>query len=120
MPAFDLDLPAGFRLVSYRERPDLVRPADVFNGAVWPEFMFHDATTARYWHLLDEVLLDYQLVLLDADDRIAATNNSAPLAWDGTDEGLPDGWDQQFERTAADLETGAPVNTLGALQIVVD
>jgi GNAT superfamily N-acetyltransferase len=120
MPALDVDVPPGFSLVSYRERPDLVRPAGDFNGAVWPEFMFHDAVTTANWHLLDEVFLDHQLVLLDADGRIAATNNSAPLAWDGTDTDLPDGWDHQFEQTAHDLEVGAPVNTLGALQIVVD
>lgn len=120
MPSLAVDLPSGFSLASYRERPDLVPAAGRFNGAVWPEFMLHDAITDRYWHLLDEVFLDYQLVLLDADGQIAATNNSAPLAWDGTDDGLPDGWDHQFERTAHDLEVGAAVNTLGALQIVVE
>lgn len=120
MPAFDLDLPPGFRLVSYAERPDLVSAAGRFNGAVWPEFMLQDSEADRYWHLLDEVFLDYQLVLLDAAGEIAATNNSAPIHWDGTDDGLPDGWDRQFEQTARDLAAGAPVNTLGALQIVVD
>lgn len=59
-------------------------------------------------------------MLLDADGRIAATNNIAPLAWEGTDAGLPEGWDRQFEQSASDLDAGRPVNTLGALQIVVD
>ena len=115
-----IELPAGHSLVSYAERPDLIDPAGRFNGAVWPEFMLQDSVADRHWHLLDTVFLDFQLVLLDGDGRIAATNNSAPLAWDGTDEGLPDGWDRQFEQTAHDLEAGTPINTLGALQIVVD
>jgi GNAT superfamily N-acetyltransferase len=120
MPAFDLDLPAGFSLVSYAERPDLIDPADRFNGAVWPEYMLNDQAAARNWDLLHTVFRELQLVLLDASGAIAATNNSAPLTWDGTDAGLPDGWDAQFDQTRADLEGGQPPNTLGAIQIVVD
>jgi GNAT superfamily N-acetyltransferase len=120
MPAFDLDLPPGFSLVSYVERPDLIDAADTFNGSVWPEFMLQDAEADKYWHLLDKAFAEYQLVLLDGEGAIAATNNSAPLAWDGTDEGLPDGWDRQFEQSAMELERGEPGTTLGALQIVVD
>ena len=71
---------------SYVERPDLIHAASVFNGSVWPEFMLQDSEADRYWHLLDTVLREFQLVLLDADGAIAATNNSAPLAWDGTDD----------------------------------
>jgi GNAT superfamily N-acetyltransferase len=120
MPNLDVALPAGLSLTSYAERPDLIDAADDFNGSTWPEFMLHDAVAGRNWHLLDHELAEYQLVVLDARGRIAATSNSAPLAWDGTDEGLPDGWDRQFEQTARDLEVGATVNALGALQIVVD
>jgi GNAT superfamily N-acetyltransferase len=120
VPEFDVSLPDGFRLVSHAERPDLVEATNAFNGSVWPTFMLQDAEADRYWHLLDSVFAEFQLVLLDADGRIAATSNSAPLAWDGTDEGLPDGWDRQLEQSARDLEAVASVNTLGALQIVVD
>jgi hypothetical protein len=42
-----------------------------------------------------------------------------PLAWDGTDDGLPEGWDDQVLRSVADTKTGRPVDTLGAMQIVV-
>lgn len=120
MPAFALEPPAGYTLVDYVERPDLIHAANVFNGSVWPEFMLQDSEADRYWHLLDTAFREYQLILLDGDGTIAATSNSAPLAWDGVDAHLPDGWDRQFEQTARDLEGGAAVNTLGALQIVVD
>ncbi len=120
MAELGIELPAGHRLVSYAERHDLIDAADRFNGSVWPAFMLQDSEADRYWHLLDSAFADYQLVLLDADGRLAATNNSAPLWWDGTDDGLPGGWDRQFERTASDLAAGRAVNTLGALQIVVD
>src|SRR4029077_1579441 len=49
-----------------------------------------------------------------------ATNNSAPVAWDGTDDDLPEGWDDQVERTIQNLLDGTQVDTLGAIQIVVD
>jgi GNAT superfamily N-acetyltransferase len=115
-----VELPPGHTLVSYAERPDLVEPAGEFNTVVWPEFMHHDEIVHRYWHLLDGAWPGFQLVLLDANGEIAATNNSAPIAWDGTDDGLPDGWDRQLERSAEQHAAGVPPNTLGAIQIVVD
>ena len=120
MPDLGIELPADHSLVSLVERPDLADPAGTINGSVWPEFMLHDATVHRYWHLLDEAWPEFQLVLLDGHGEIAATNNSAPIAWDGTDEGLPDGWDRQLERSAEQHEGGVPADTLGAIQIVVD
>jgi GNAT superfamily N-acetyltransferase len=115
-----IDLPVGHSLVSYAERPDLVDMAGEFNSAVWPEFMLHDETVQRYWHLLDGAWPAFQLVLLDPAGEIAATNNAAPIAWDGTDDGLPDGWDRQLERSGEQHDAGVIPDTLGAIQIVVD
>ena len=120
MPDLGVDLPAGYTLVSYAERPDLVDAAGDFNGSAWPEFMLQDETVQRYWYLLREAWPDYQLVLLDAGGAIAATNNAGPIAWDGTEPGLPDGFDRQVERSAEQHAAGIAANTLGALQIVVD
>jgi len=50
---------------------------------------------------------------------MVATNNAMPLARDGTDAGLPTGWEDQVIRSAADHDVGRPVNTMGAMQIVV-
>lgn len=113
-------LPEGHSLVSLAERPDLIRPCSRFNGSVWPTFMLQDAEADRYWHHFDEDFPAFQLALLDGAGEIAATSNSAPLVWDGTDDGLPEGWDDQVVRTVRDLLDGAPVDTLGAIQIVVD
>jgi hypothetical protein len=115
-----IEIPEGHSLVSYAERPDLVEPAGSFNGSAWPEFMHQDEIVHRYWHLLDGAWPEFQLVLLDANGEIAATNNAAPIAWDGTDDGLPDGWDRQLERSAEQHAAGATPDTLGAIQIVVD
>lgn len=111
--------PGELRLVTLAARPDLRESLSVHNAAAWPEFMFQDPVADRLWHHLDEELAAWQLLLLDADNRIVAAGNSAPLAWDGTDAGLPEGWDQQFEQTVAGMQSGVVPNTLGALQIVV-
>jgi GNAT superfamily N-acetyltransferase len=110
---------AELRLVTLADRPDLADRLDHHNGAAWPEFMLQDPVADRLWHHLDEDFAAWQLLLLDADDRIAAAGNSAPLAWDGTPDGLPAGWDEQFERTVAGLRDGTVADTLGALQVVV-
>ena len=119
MTDLGLDLPEGTRLVSLGERPDLRGPLGDHNVSVWPEFMLHSAVANRNWDQLFEVWPDYQLVLLDADDRVLAAHNSAPLAWDGTDAGLPDGWEDQFEWSVAQRRDGIEPTAVGALQIVV-
>jgi GNAT superfamily N-acetyltransferase len=110
---------AALRPVTLAERPDLLEALDAHNSAAWPEYMLHFPVAGRLWHHLEEEFAAWQLMLLDGDGRIAAAGNSAPLAWDGTDEGLPAGWDDQFERTVDGLRAGIAPNTLGAIQIVV-
>jgi GNAT superfamily N-acetyltransferase len=112
-------LPAGTHLVTLADRPDLTVPMARHNGAVWPRFMLQDPVADRLWHHLDEEFAAFQLLLLDAADTIVAAGTCAPLAWDGTDAGLPAGWDDQFIRTVDGLTRGVTPNTLGALQIVV-
>lgn len=119
MPELGLELPPGTRIVSLAEQPDLRGPMGEHNVAVWPAFMLEDAVADRHWDLLFGPWADFQLCLLDADDTILAAQNAAPLAWDGTDAGLPAGWEDQLERSARDLGDGIAPTTLGAIQIVV-
>jgi GNAT superfamily N-acetyltransferase len=113
------DGPGGLRIVTLAERPDLRDLLGDHNAAAWPEFMLQDPVAGRLWHHLAEELAAWQLMLLDSNDRIAVAGNSAPLAWDGSDAGLPAGWDEQLERSVAGLRAGHLPNTLGAIQIVV-
>jgi GNAT superfamily N-acetyltransferase len=114
-----LVLPAGHTLVAIADRPELRAELGDFNVAVWPEFMLHDAVANTLWDHLYEDFAAFQLCLLGADGRIVAGLNAAPLAWDGTDGHLPDGWDDQFRRAVDGLKAGVPPDTLGAIQIVV-
>ena len=92
---------------------------DVHNGTAWPEFMFHDQVAAENWHHLAADWPSFQGCLLEPDGAIVAAFNSAPIWWDGTDDGLPNGWDDQIERSVAEFAAGHEPNTLGAVQIVV-
>lgn len=114
-----LELPPGYRLASLAEEPDLRGVLGEHQVAVWPAFMLEDQVADRLWHHLFEEFAAFQVCLLDADGRVVAGHNSAPLAWDGTDAGLPVGWDDQFERSVADRAAGRAPTALGALQIVV-
>ena len=114
-----MSLPAGTRLVSMEERPDLREALGDHNVGVWPPFMLEGDVANRHWHHLFEDFPAYQLALVDAEDTILAGHNSAPLPWDGSESGLPTGWDEQFERSVAMLEVADPPQALGALQIVV-
>lgn len=118
--ATGLAVPEGHRIVSLAERPDLVDPSDHFNGAAWPPFMLESPIANGLFGRCFTDWPDFQFVLLDGAGAIVATNNAMPLAWDGTDEGLPAGWEDQVVRSVADRDAGREPNTLGAMQIVVD
>jgi hypothetical protein len=115
-----VDLPAGHRLVSLATRPDLADALSAFNGTVWATFMLQDSVADREWHHTEDSWPETQLVMLDDRDQFVATANTSPLVWDGTDDGLPGGWDDQLLQAVADHEAGRVPDTLGALQIVVD
>jgi GNAT superfamily N-acetyltransferase len=105
--------------VSLAERPDLRAAIGEHNASVWPEFMLHSSIANRLWHHLAEWWPEFQLALLDDGDVVRAAHNAAPLAWDGTDAGLPEGWEDQFERSVGGHRGGVRATALGALQIVV-
>jgi GNAT superfamily N-acetyltransferase len=117
--AHGLVLPPGHSLASVADEPELRQPLGEFNGAVWPEFMLNDEVANTLWVHLFSDFAEFQCGLFNADGDLVAGLNSAPLAWDGTDAGLPHGWDDQFRRSVDDVATGRPPDTLGALQIVV-
>ena len=119
MGSIRTDLPPGHRLVSVAAEPPLWRPADEMCSSSWPEFMLHDPIAHRCWGHLRDDWPRFQLVLVDAAGGIAAAAQAAPLRWDGTDEGLPVGWDDQLERSVTGHAAGARPDTLGAIQIAV-
>jgi GNAT superfamily N-acetyltransferase len=103
-------------LVRYADRPDLrARRYEELTQPAFPEFMFHNEPGGRYWPRLYEEHPDFQLALVAGDDLVAELH-SVPIAWDGSDEDLPSGWDDAFERA---FESGREPNALSAVVIAV-
>jgi hypothetical protein len=119
LAAHGLVVPPGHALLSVEERPDLWRPMTEVSAALWPEFMLNDPVAGEHWDRLPDDFPAFQLALLDERGDIVAANNSAPLAWDGTDDGLPAGWDDQLLRSVSGHDAGTPPEALGALQVTV-
>jgi GNAT superfamily N-acetyltransferase len=89
-------------------------------ASVWPEFMLHDAVVDATWDHLFGAVAAFQACLFEPAGEMVAVLHGAPLAWDGTDDGLPDGWDDQMLRAVAGLGPGSPPpDTLGAVMIAV-
>jgi hypothetical protein len=118
--AHGLTIPDGHTIVSLAERPDLISPSDYFNGSAWPSWMLESEIANGLFGRCFTDWPQYQFVLLDPAGAMVATNNAMPLAWDGTEAGLPTGWEDQVIRSVADTEGARRPNTLGAMQIVVD
>ena len=93
------------KLVSYAERPDLLARRDEL-GAVWHEFMYHDAVSDVHWNRQYEEFPDLQLFLLDEEERLLAESNAVPIPF-GPDALPDDGWDAALEQATAEGATAA-------------
>ncbi len=103
------------RACTFDSRPDLHAQADEVFSAGWPEFAFHDATTDRYLGRVREWFGALNLLLVDEGDRIAAGAWGVPVRWDGTAEGLPNGYDDAVERAVE--ERGGDTLVIAAAQV---
>jgi hypothetical protein len=117
--AHGLGVPSGHTITTLTERPELEERVDAHHTGMWEPFMQESEVANRIFPRCHIDWPDHQLVLVDGSDAVVATSNAMPLAWDGTDDGLPDSWEEQVLRSAADVDAGRPVDTLGAMLIVV-
>lgn len=102
---------------THAERPEL---EDAAQGEdflrQWPQFMFHDPVAAEHYPTMYELCPDFQFYIEDEDGTLVANGNSIPVAWAGTPDDLPDGWDDGLTRGALGARHGIPANALCALQ----
>jgi GNAT superfamily N-acetyltransferase len=104
------------KLLRYAERADLRERRSELRGS-FPVFMHHNASAPRFWRRLYVEYPAFQLCLLDEErNMLAAEAHAVPVAWDGTVDDLPSGWDDACERG---MERGAHT-ALSALAIAVD
>ena len=108
------------QVVLASERPDLQDRAHEATAGIWPEYNLHGDVPNRYWEHLDDVFPEFQFVLYDDEaDEILGQGHSIPLAWDGTVEGLPDGFDGLLRDSFALRESGGEPTMLSALAIEI-
>jgi hypothetical protein len=74
--------------------------------------MLNDPVANAHWDRLFSSFSASQLCLFAPDGELVAGCNSAPLPWDGTDDGLPEGWDDQLLRSVEAADEGTAPDTL--------
>lgn len=107
--------------VNFKDRPDLIDPAQDICDAAWPEFMMHDEIVNEHWWQLYQDYPEYQFALVEpAGGKIAAVGNCIPMERRISPDQLDDGgldWilKKVCERKARRSSSG---RTLFALQII--
>jgi hypothetical protein len=119
LAAAGLEIPPGYSIASWDERPDLDPAVDDLLAATWPAFMNEDDVANAHFGRAYRDWPRFQTLLLDEAGSLVALGNAMPLQWDGTDDGLPLGWREQILKSADDFDTGREMNTLGAMQIAM-
>ena len=105
-------------LVSAAARPDLkAEAATAFRGR-WPEFIFHVPISPQYMGRVGEYFGHYDIWFLD-DGRVAAGGWGVAIAWDGTPEGLPEGYDAALVASIETREAAQVPNTFSVMGAVV-
>lgn len=112
----------GPNIYSMAERPDLRPQIWEIDSVVWPKFMLEDTVANQYWNQLYVDFPGNILVLCEQGrdgERVIASAFTIPLAWDGSMDDLPDGWDGAILRGFEGKEAGVVPNCLSALSITV-
>lgn len=93
---------------THAERPDLAEAAAELGDEIWPEYNRHGDVTNAYWHRMRVEFPRLQFVLYDVErGEIAAEGHTVAVPWDGTEAGLPDGFDGIFELAFGDAANTA-------------
>jgi GNAT superfamily N-acetyltransferase len=107
------------KIVNLLEQPDLEPACRELGREPGLEFMQHIPASRGRWSRLWTDFAAHQVALLDERQKVIATGNSIPFAWNGSDEGLPAGWDAVLTQGCDDFDAGRPPTAASALYIVV-
>lgn len=105
-------------VVTSKDRPDLEEQLRVDFRVRWPEFIFHDPVATAHVDAVGRYFPDYDVWLVDSG-RVVAGGWGVPLAWDGTVEGLPDGYDGALVRSVRGHEAGIDADTFCIMAVAV-
>jgi len=103
-------------LIRYSERPELWSGTAEITAEVWPEYSRNADATGPLWGRLFEDFPAYQFCLYDErEQEVLAERHTAPCQWDGTPDGLGDGFDSMLVGAFAARQAGRRPNALCAL-----
>ncbi|HET9507128.1 MAG TPA: hypothetical protein VFO81_04225 [Gaiellaceae bacterium] len=86
------------KIVRYADRPDLrERRFEELSQRTFPTFMHYNEPGGKYWGRLYDEFPDFQVALVEGDELVAEAH-ALPVAWDGSLDDLPSGWDEAFVR----------------------
>lgn len=106
------------RVVTFRDRPDLLGAVAAWKN-VWPDFLLHGQEARRRFGEARKAFPDFFLFLVDGAGRVAGSGFVAPLAWAGTAETLPEGWDGALLQSLDDHAAGRAPTAACALSAIV-
>lgn len=105
-------------VVTSSARPDLEEQVRAAFRVRWPEFVFHDPVSNAHVDAVERYFSDYDVWLID-EGRVVAGGWGVPLAWDGTVEQLPDGYDGALVTSVEGREAGTAPDTLCIMAVAV-
>lgn len=81
-----------FKTYTLAERPNLEPEFERLAEAGWPRFLRQrdELGLGRHWPALYTTFPEFQLLVCDPMDRVAAVGHTVPIVWDGKDATLPD------------------------------
>jgi hypothetical protein len=107
-----------YTIYTYLQRPELEEQLATF-GEVWPEFILHDEVGIANMQHRYTTFAHLNLFLCNEYDDVVASGGGVAIAWDGTPETLPVGWDAAVNQAVQDYELQRPCTTFCALAAFV-
>jgi GNAT superfamily N-acetyltransferase len=99
----------AMEFVTAADRPDLEDEAGKAFREKWPEFIFHGAA-GKYLERVERYFARFNVLALD-EGAVVAGGWGVPLAWDGTIDDLPDGYDGALARSVEGREAERVAST---------
>ena len=86
----------------------------------FPKVIFQSEVVKHCWPTLEKYFPEFQLFLIDGNQKLIGFINTIPIYWNKPLGDLPDdGWDWLVQNGIAGYENGVKPNCLGGLQIIV-
>jgi hypothetical protein len=109
----------NYRVVSFKERPDLYDIQEEICHKAFPTFLYGSEAAVKTWDKMIEYYEEYQLLLLHGD-KIACVFNCMPMNLDFSDEELPEeAFYWGLEKGIKDFEDGKKIDAAMGVQIII-